>query len=215
VRGGELIERPKDYTIDAEIGRLEVDTFEIQEGSKKVCSTKRDIFPETGPREAHKTVCFREFALLYPCDESYKKSEKAINRALRWKEGQQVQSRTLANLVEREGEQMQASVKKKAKHILEDNGFKSDGAIKCQEKASETINEEEVTLSREKVCQTIEEYNCGKDNGKRIEFAELHETFEDPSAIKANISIDEVCCKKQKAEDRKKAALPKEKREMV
>src|SRR2546421_4686911 len=37
----------------------------------------------------------------------------------------------------------------------------------------------------------------------------------DPNAIKANISIDDVCCKKQKAEGRKKGSPPKEKREMV
>ena len=64
------------------------------------------MFPETGPREAHKSVCFRDFALLYPCDESYRKSAEKINRALRRKEGQQVQARTLANLVEREAEQI-------------------------------------------------------------------------------------------------------------
>ena len=37
----------------------------------------------------------------------------------------------------------------------------------------------------------------------------------DPHAIKANISIDDVCCKKQKAEERKKGSSAKETREMV
>ena len=83
VQGGEVIFRPKDYTIDAEVGRIDVDTFEIKKGSKKEFSTKRDVFPETGPREAHKTVCFRELALFYPCDESYRKSAKTLNRARR------------------------------------------------------------------------------------------------------------------------------------
>src|SRR5215472_9679876 len=40
-------------------------------------------------------------------------------------------------------------------------------------------------------------------------------TFEDPTQVKANISLDEVCCKKQKAEGRRKGLPPKEKREMV
>src|SRR5215469_15151649 len=35
VRAGELIERPREYTIEAEVGQLEVDTFEIKKGSKK------------------------------------------------------------------------------------------------------------------------------------------------------------------------------------
>src|SRR5437588_9454718 len=43
----------------------------------------------------------------------------------------------------------------------------------------------------------------------------MHETFEDPGAIKANISIDDVCCKEQKASGRQKGSPPKEKREMV
>ena len=73
-QGGKILEKPNDYGIDAEIGRLEVSTFEIKEGSQKVFSTEGNVFPETGSREHFKTVCFREFALFYPCDESYRKS---------------------------------------------------------------------------------------------------------------------------------------------
>jgi len=173
------------------------------------------VFPETGPREAHKSVCFRDFALLYPCDESYRKSAEKINRALRRKEGQQVQARTLANLVEREAEQIQASIVKKAEGILEASGFHPNGAIKSQKKVFEVISKEEVSLPREKVCHMIEELNGGLIKDKQIDLEELYETFEDPNAIKANISIDDVCCKKQKAEGRKKGSRPKEKREMV
>jgi hypothetical protein len=215
VQGGEFIERPKEYTIEAEVGQLEVDTFEIKKGSEKVFSTKRDVFPETGPREHHKTVCFREFALFYPCDEPYRKSARKLNRALRRKEGQEVRARTMANLVEREGEQIQASVEKKAERILENHGWSTNGSIKHQEKVFESLKEEEVTLDREKVCRMIEELNRGQEKEKQIDISELHETFEDPHAIKANISIDDVCCKKQKAEGRKKDSSPKEKREMV
>jgi hypothetical protein len=215
VQGGELLERPKEYRIEAEIGQLEVNTFEIKKRSEKVFSTKRDVFPETGPREHHKTVCFREFALFYPCDESYRKSAEKLNRALRRKEGHEVQARTLANLVEREGEQIQVSVENKAEHILESHGFNPNGSIKHQEKVSESIKKEEVMFARENIRKMIEELNCGQEKEKHIDLSELHETFEDPSAIKANISIDDVCCKKQKESGRKKGSLPKEKREMV
>lgn len=81
MQGGKLTEKAKEYTIDAEVGQLKVDTFEIKKGSEKVFSTKRDVFPETGPREHHKTVCFRELALFYPCDESYRQSARSLNRA--------------------------------------------------------------------------------------------------------------------------------------
>lgn len=104
-QGGKIIEKPNNYTIDAEIGKLEVNTFEIKEGSQNIFRTERDVFPETGPREHYKTVCFRELALAYPCDESYRKSAEKLNRALRRQEGQRLSARTMANLVEREGEQ--------------------------------------------------------------------------------------------------------------
>jgi hypothetical protein len=215
VQGGELLERPKEYTIEAEIGQLEVDTFEIKKGSKKVFSTKRDVFPETGPREHHKTVCFRELALFYPCDEPYRKSVQKLNRALRRREGQEMRARTMANLVEREGEQIQASVEKKAERILENHGFNTNGSITDPKKVVESIKEEGVMLAQEKVYQMIEELNRGQEEEKHIDMEDVHETFEDPSAIKANISVDDVCCKKQKGSGRKKGSLPKEKREMV
>jgi hypothetical protein len=215
VQKGEAIERPKEYIIEAEVGQLEVDTFEITKGSRKIFSTKRDVFPETGPREHHKTVCFRELALFYPCDEPYRKSALKLNRALRRKKEQEVRVRTLANLVEREGEQIQAYVGKKAERILENHGFNTNGSITDPKKVVESIKEEEVILAREKVCQMIEELNRGQEKEKHIDLEDMHETFEDPSAIKANISIDGVCCKKQKAEGRKKGSPAKGKREMV
>jgi len=215
VQKGEAIERPKEYIIEAEVGQLEIDTFEITKGSRKIFSTKRDVFPETGPREHHKTVCFRELALFYPCDEPYRKSALKLNRALRRKKGQEVRVRTMANLVEREGEQIQAYVEKKAERILENHGWSSNGSIADQKKVVESIKEEEVILAQEKVCQMIEELNRGQEKEKHIDLEDVHETFEDPIAIKANISIDGVCCKKQKAKGRKKGSPAKEKREMV
>lgn len=126
-----------------------------------------------------------------------------------------MKARTLANLVEREGEQIQALLEEKAKCVLEDHGFNTNGSIKHQEKVLEFIKEEEIMLAREKVCQAIEEHNCGQEKEKQINLEDVHETFEDLSAIKANISLDDVCCKKQKAEGRKKGSPAKEKREMV
>ena len=126
-----------------------------------------------------------------------------------------MRARTMANLVEREGEQIAASVEKKAQRILEDHGFTPDGAIGDQEKAFGSIKEEAILFEREEISQAIEDLNREQEKEKHITMSELHETFEDPGAIKANISVDDVCCKKQKAEGRKKGSPPKEKREMV
>jgi len=215
VQAGKVIEKPNDYGIDAEIGRLEVPTFEIKRGSQKVFSTGRDVFPETGSREHYKTVRFRELALFFPCDEPFRKSAQKLNRVLRRKEGQEVRARTMANLVEREGEQIQAYVGKKAERILEDHGFTADGSLTDQEKARSSIEGSDVTLDHKVLSHMIEELNRGQEKEKQIELSELNETFEDPNAVKANISIDDVCCKKQKVSGRKRGSLPKEKREMV
>jgi hypothetical protein len=61
----------------------------------------------------------------------------------------------------------------------------------------------------------IKDLNRGQEKEKHIDFSELHEIFEDPNTVKANISIDDVCCKKQKASGRKRGSAPKDKREMV
>jgi hypothetical protein len=214
VQGGEVTLRPKEYIIDAEVGRIEIDTFEIKKGSKKVFSTKKDVFPETGPREAHKTACFRELALFYPCDESYRKSAKALNRALRRKEGQEMKVRTMANLAEREGEQIQAALENKSKRCLVDHGWTSGGVVCDQEKVTLSIKEEDILLDREKISQAIEELNKGQEKEKHIIISELHDTFEDPGAIKANVSIDDVWRprnKKRKAERRAHHQKKKEK----
>jgi hypothetical protein len=153
--------------------------------------------------------------LFFPCDDSFRTSETKINRLL-WRQEKRdwVQSRTIANLVEREGKLIQEQLGKKAARILESNGFSSDGKLTNREKAFEAIAED-TFLARETVCKMINEFNAGKEKEQQIDLFSLHETFEDPQKVKANISLDDVCCKKQKAEGRKKGSAPKEQREMV
>ena len=55
----------------------------------------------------------------------------------------------MANLVEREGEQIQALLEKKAECILEDHGFNTDGSIKDQEKVLEFIRRGNYACARE------------------------------------------------------------------
>jgi hypothetical protein len=154
--------------------------------------------------------------VFFPCDDTFRRSADKLNRVL-WREVKtdQVQSRTIANLVEREGEQIQAHVGKKAERILQEHGFNTAGSVIDQQKARSSIQHSDATLDQEVVSLMIEELNRRQEKEKHIELSELHETFEDPCAVKANISIDDVCCKKQKAFGRKKGSPPKEKREMV
>jgi hypothetical protein len=212
MQGGELIERPKEYIIEAEIGQIEVDTFEISKGSKKVFSTKRDVFPETGPKEHHKTVCFRELAVFSPCDETFRKSAQNLNRLLWRKEGRLVQARTMANLVEREGEAIAACVENKAKTILKSHQFTDEGVPTGATAAYSCLGSESV-LSEERVSQAGKEINALLPQDRQIEVEALRDTCENPAQVKALISVDDVLCKKQKESGRKKGSPPKKKKE--
>ena len=101
----------------------------------------------------------------------------------------------MANLVEREGKSVQEQINKKAERILTCNGFSTDGKLTDVEKTFEPIAEDAV-LPPATVCKMIEELNRENTKERHIHFSELHETFEDPHSVKANISLDDVCCKK-------------------
>ena len=214
MQGGELVERLKEYTIEAEVGQLEIDTFEIKKGSRKVFSTKRDVFPETGPKEHHKTVCFRELAVFSPCDETFRKSAQQLNRQLWRKEGQMVQARTIANLVQREGEAVAACAENKAKTILKCHQFTDEGVPKGETSAYRRLADESV-LSQERVSQAGKEVNALLPKDRQIDVESVQGTFENPVSVKAMISVDDVLCKKQKESGRKKGSPPPKKKERV
>ena len=117
-------------------------------------------------------------------------------------------------MVEREGKLIQEQICKKAEQIVQSNGFNTAGKLINEKKMFEPPTSD-AFLPQETVCKMIEELNIGKEKEQQIELSELHETFENPTRIKANVSLDDICCKKQKAEDRKKGSPPKGKREMV
>lgn len=146
------------YIIDAEIGQLEVVAFEIKEGSRRVYSTEGGVFPEIGSREHYKTVCFRELAVFSCCDMPFRKSAENLNRTLRRKEGQLVQPRTMANLVEREGESIATCIENKAKTILKCHDFTDEGVCTADTSRYRLLTNESV-LSKESVSQ------AGKERG--------------------------------------------------
>lgn len=157
MREGRIVERPENYTIDAELGRLHIDVFEIKEGSKKVFSTRKDVLPETGSREAYPTPCFQEVVVFFPCHETFRQSEATINRVW-WREEKtdRIQFRTIANMVEREGQLIAEQIGKKAERILTSNGFNTDGKLTDCEKAFQPEGSE-AFLPPERICKMIEE----------------------------------------------------------
>ncbi len=214
MQGGELIARPKEYLIEAEVGQLEVDTFEIKKGSRKVFSTKRNLFPETGPKEHHKTVCFRELAVFSPCDETFRKSAQELNRLLWRKEGRMVQARTIANLVYREGEAIAACIENKAKTILKCHQFTDEGVPTGETRVDAHLADESI-VSQERVSQAGKEVNALLPKGRQIDVEAWQGTCENPAQVKALISVDDVLCKKQKKSGRQKGSSSPKKKERV
>lgn len=117
------IEKSGGYTIEAEIGRLNIDTHSMKRGNFSLYDTGRDVFPKIKPKENYRTACMDELMLMFPCDESYRDSEAKINRVLWRDEEYGIKSRTLADRVVREGETIQECLWKKMQAILAANGF--------------------------------------------------------------------------------------------
>jgi hypothetical protein len=223
---------------------MEIPVNEIRSGTQKVFSPEGDLFPEIASREHYQTPCFKEVVMLFPCDESYRKSAQKINRVLRRNQQDAIQYRTIDNMVEREGKDIQEHLEKKAEEILKKEGFTGGGkrisgynemtSDPSEESTGERKNPEmrEIPSSEEFsgnkgdepeiALFLIEEETIKKaieeihrEKGVEIDLSELQGTFEDPMYVKANISIDDVLAKKQKESNREKDAPSKGKREFV
>jgi len=122
-----------------------------------------------------------------------------------------IQYRTIANMIEREGEFIQEYLGEKADRVIQEvfSSFRREYlAIEKKPKNTE-INYfydnkelgseiERSSITADEIIKAIEDLNAGKEKELQIDLSELHETFEDPEYTKANISLDDVLSKKQK-----------------
>jgi hypothetical protein len=148
------------------------------------------------------------------CDLPFRKSAQKLNRTLRRKEGQLVEPKTMANLVEREGEAIAACVETKAKTILKCHDFTDEGVCTGDTSRYSLLANESV-LSKERVSQAGKELNAILPKERQIDVEALQGTLEDPASVKAMISVDDVLCKKQKESGRKKGSPSPKKKERV
>ena len=58
VQGGELLESPKEYTIEAEVGQLDIDTFEIKKDRRKYLAQKGMCFQKQARESLTKRCVF-------------------------------------------------------------------------------------------------------------------------------------------------------------
>jgi len=125
-----------------------------------------------------------------------------------------VQPRTMANLVEREGETIATCIENKAKTILKCHDFTDEGVCTGDTSRYGLLTNESV-LSKERVSQAGKELNDMLPKERQIAVESLQDTFENPMQVKALISVDDVLCKKQKVSGRKKGSPSPKKKERV
>jgi hypothetical protein len=197
------------YSVEAEIGRVAIDTHKIKRGSRTVYDTRRDLFPKKSPLESYRTECLDELLLYLPCKDSYRVTGKILNR-IRWEVGgNEISHRTIANVINREGAEIIEYLEEKSESILRENGFEANCSV--TEKVLENYGVPKVgSISEENVIKAIEKYNEGKPKELQIELTELHESYENMETS-VNISIDDVGAKKQKESGRSKYSKHKQK----
>jgi len=171
------------------------------------------MLPKVSSGEAYRSCCFDELTLSFPCNLSYRNSQKTLNR-IRWQDANnQTKHRTIANIIEREGSEIQQYIDSKTDIILEQSGvvITESGAIVPDEIKS--LKRDIKYIDQQIVAKEIENYNVDKPRGLQIDISEIHESFECPDTSATNISIDDVQVKKQKETDRSPNARRKKHKE--
>jgi hypothetical protein len=97
----------------------------------------------------------------------------------------------MANLVEREGESIATCVENKAKTILKCHHFTDEGVCTGDTSRYGLLTNESV-LSKERVSQAGKELNDILPKERQIDVESLQDTCENPTQVKALISVDDV-----------------------
>jgi hypothetical protein len=145
-------------------------------------------FEPQKPREKYISARFSELMLDYSCDTSNRINAKRLNRIRLENNG--IQSRTICNIVEREGEKISEVIEEICQKEFENNGFSQDGIKKDETAIQVTQNSyyseyevrEIANQSKHKIPESMIASNLYERNGTGV----------------LQISADEVSVKKQK-----------------
>jgi hypothetical protein len=193
----------KPYRVDGEVGRITFESYWVEQMEE---DTARSPFPALHAKEWYRTTGFKEVAMVYgTTEESYRKATDLINR-VRHQEGA-TPSRTLRENTEYEGQQIMVHMEQQATIILQEHGFTPDGAP--TEVATDHTQQALVTLPSEQVERAVRA--CAPEPEWVAEMQSNPVSYEDP-AHSANISLDDVCVKRQKATRKESEASTQERK---
>lgn len=196
--GGIIAENVNLYKVDGEVGRFSFKTHSLYQGDKSVMNTAKDVFKTLYSKEWYRTVGFNELALDFASHMSYRQATQKLNRVRNEKDG--TPSRTLSNIIELEGKKVREAFIKITKDILYDNNFNESGAPNSEVAAKKYApDKRKMDISQKIIVQKINDYNKDKPDSLKIPMDEQEHFYEDIDNT-VNISIDDVCVKKQKDE---------------
>ena len=164
------------------MGQLETNAHQLKHANKTIYDGKSQFFEETASRERFKSDNFRELELDFSTDMTVRKAVERLNRLRREDVG--IIPTTYRNNVESEGTAIQREKERLAAEALLANGFNGDAELIQPDRISK---DEPLYVKYETVQKAAESRNIDH-------FAPTD--YELPECA-VNISIDDVCVKRQ------------------
>ena len=178
-----MVESPRTYGMDTEMGGFDAKTHVIlDKNGKIVYSVAKDYFEPKNPMERFQSPCKSELALKLASKLSYNDSTEMLNRICHEDEG--IITTTLRNIVENQGKAINAIQHNIAEEALVANGFTVSGDKKPD---TEITTAERKTIDKEIVKVAAAELEL-----ENIDAAD----YEDPTQT-VNISADDVVVDRQ------------------
>ena len=170
------------YGIESELGEITTTAHKLTGLNKKKYDSGEDFFEETASREKFKSNRFMELALDLSTDTSVRNAARRLNRIRHEKEG--ISPTTYRNTIEREGQKIQKHLEEKSDKVLVDNGFNPSGELPKDSKfeSGKVLYFQGDTVEKAAKELNIKEYKLSD--------------YELPEAV-VNVSIDDVCVKRQ------------------
>ena len=197
------------------MGRFGFTLYEAVEASGEVVSRGEGCFPKRQPREWHQTEGFREEALcLEASKRSYRDNAAHLNRYRRQEQGGTPVTTLQAN-AQKEGAQVLDFLEQHSQTVLQGHGFTGSGqpneevVAQVAAGADQRLDPDEVAQQLGAVCQEMEKRGFSPAQIAAARHRASEAVYEEPSHC-ANVFVDDVDVKKQKAHRERATALSTE-----
>ena len=214
----EVIANETPYRVDGEAGRFTFTTHSVIADGKIYYNTAGDVFKPLIGKGYHRTVGFKEIAIVYgDTEQSFRKTGKLINR-IRHQVAGGTPYKTLQENTEKEGTDLIDFIEIKTARILEENGFAKDG-VYCGDNA-EYADNQPVTVSESMILRAAEICLENREMTEVKRRVITDEIFANPVCYEkpedtVNVSIDDVNTKRQAGTRPEGGSVEKGKRKYV